>query len=66
MQVYVEDITDGQKLPIECKVAVQEKYNKPAKQDLKLHSSVIEVLSKVSPSEMKDAQHSNPTISQVV
>ena len=56
----LEDIIDGEKLPIECKVAIQEKQNKPAQQDLELHSSVTEVLSKVTPLEMKDAQQTDP------
>ena len=47
-------------------VAIQNKQNKPAQQELELHSSIIEVPSKVSPSEMKDAQLADPTISQVV
>ena len=61
----VRDIIDGKKLPIGCKVAIQEKDKKPAKQDLELHSSVIKVLSKVTPSEMKDAQQADPTIGQI-
>ena len=42
------------------------KKNKPAQQELELHSNVIEVLSKVSPSEMIEGQQADPTISQVV
>ena len=38
----------------------------PTPQKLELHSSAIEVLSKVSTSEMKEAQQADPTISQVV
>ena len=36
----LEDIIDGEKLPIECKLDIQEKDNKPAKQDLEMQSSV--------------------------
>ena len=60
------EILDGEKIPQECKVAIQDKEDKPAQQELELHSNVIEVLSKVSPSEMIEAQQANPTISQVV
>ena len=49
----LEEIIDKEKLPIECKVAIQKEENKPAQQELELHSNVIEVLSKVSPSKMK-------------
>ena len=52
----LEEAIDGEKLPIECMVAIQNKEGKPAQQELELYSSVIEVLSKVSPSEMKEAQ----------
>ena len=62
----LKEIIDGVKLHIECKVAIQNKENKPGQQELELHSSVIEVLSKVSPSEMKDVQEVDPTIGQVV
>ena len=62
----VEEIINGKKLPIECKVAIHNKENKPAQQELELHSSMIEVLSKVSPSEMKEAQQADPIISQEV
>ena len=62
----LEEIINGEKLPIECKVTVQNKDNKHPKQELELHSSVIEVLSKMSPSEMKEAQQAEPTISQIV
>ena len=55
-----------EKLPIECKLAIQNKENKPDQEEVELFSSVIEILSKVSPSEMKDAQQANPTIGQVV
>ena len=47
-------------------MAIQNKEDKPAPQELDLHSSVIEVLSKVSTSEMREAQQADPTISQVV
>ena len=40
--------------------------NKPAQQELELHSNVTEVLSKVYPSEMIEAQQADPTIGQVV
>ena len=40
--------------------------DKPAQQDLELHSNVIEFLSKVSPLEMIEAQETDPIISQVV
>ena len=40
----LEEIIDGDKIPIECQVAIQ---NKPAQQELELHSSVIKVLSTV-------------------
>ena len=62
----LEEMLDGQKPPRECKMAIQNKENKPAQQELELHSSVIEVLSKVSPSEMMEAQQADPTIGQVV
>ena len=62
----LEEIVDGEKIPQECKVAIQGKEDKPAPQQLELHSSAIEVLSKVSTSEMKEAQQADPTISQVV
>ena len=55
-----------EKVPIECKVAIQNKEKKPVQHELEQHSRVIEVLSKVSPSEMKDAQQDYPTIGQVV
>ena len=38
----LEEIINGEKLPIECKVAIQNKQNKLAQQELELHSSVIE------------------------
>ena len=57
----LEEIINGEKLPIKCKVATQNNEKNPA-QELELHSSVIEVLSKVSPSEMKEAQQADPTI----
>ena len=62
----LEDIINGDKLPKECNVAIQEKHNKPAKHVLELHSSVIEILSKVTPLAMKDAQQSDPTSGQEV
>ena len=62
----VEGIIDVEKIPRECEVAIQNKENKTAQQELELHSSVIEVLSKVSPSEMIEAQQADPTIGQVV
>ena len=62
----LEEILDGEKIPQECKVAIQDKEDKPAPQELELHSSVIEVLSKVSALEMREAQQADPTISQVV
>ena len=40
--------------------------NKPVQQELELHSRVIEVLSKVSPWEIIEAQQADPTIGQVV
>ena len=39
-----EEIIYGEKLPIECKVAIQNKENKPAQQEQELHSSVTEAL----------------------
>ena len=62
----LEETIDGEKLPMEYKVAIQNKEKKPAQQELELHSSVIEVLSKVSPSEMKEAQQADSTIDEVV
>ena len=62
----LEDNINGEILPIECKVAIQEKHHEPAKQDLGLHYSVAKILGKVSPSEMKDVQQDDPTIGQVV
>ena len=59
----LEEILDGEKIPWECKVAIQDKEDKPAPQELDLHSSAIEVLSKVPTSEMKEAQQADPTIS---
>ena len=61
----LENILNGEILPIQCKVAIQER-TKPVEQDMELHTNVTEVLSKVSPSEMKEAHQSDPTISQVV
>ena len=54
------------KIPRKCKVAIQDKEDKPATQELELHFSVIDILSKVSTSEMKEGQQADPTISQVV
>ena len=48
----LEEIISGEKLSTECKVAIQNKENKPSQEEVELHSSVIEVLSKVSPSKM--------------
>ena len=62
----LEEIIEWEKLPIECKVDIKNKGNKPAQQELELHFSVIDILSKVSPSEMKQTQQANSTISQVV
>ena len=52
--------------PLQCKVASQEMDSKPADQDLDLHTNVIEVLYKVSPSVMKESQQSASTIFQIV
>ena len=62
----LEKLKDGEKLHRECKVAIQNKGNKPAQQELELHCSVIEVLSKVSPSDMIETQQADPTIGEVV
>ena len=62
----LETIIDGEKLPRECMVAIKNKENKTAQQELGLHSHVIEVLSKVSPSEMIEAQQADLIIGQVV
>ena len=61
----LQDIYWGGETLIQCKVAFQEKQNKPIQQELELHSSVIEILSKVTSSEMKDAQQADPTTSQI-
>ena len=37
----LEEITDGKKLPIKYKVAIQNKKDKHSQQELKLHSNVI-------------------------
>ena len=50
----LENIINGETLPIQCTMAIQEKSSKSVEQGLKLHTYVVEVLSKVSPSEMKD------------
>ena len=47
-------------------MAIENKEDKPAQQELELHSDVIEVLSKVSPSEMIEAQQADPNIGQTV
>ena len=47
-------------------MAIQDKEDKPAPQELELHPNAIEVLSKVSTPEMKEAQLADATISQVV
>ena len=62
----IGDTIDGEKHPMECKLAIQEKQNKPTQEEMELHSSVIKVLSKVTSSEMKDVQQADPTITQVV
>ena len=62
----LEEKIYGKKIPQECKVAIQDKKNKPAQQELELHSNVIEVLNKVSLSEMIESQQTDPTIAQVV
>ena len=60
------EILDGEKIPQECKVAIQDKEDKPAPQELELHYSAIDILSKVSTSEMREAQQADATISEVV
>ena len=62
----LEEILDGEKIPQECKVAIQDKEDKLAQQEVELHSNVIKVLIKVSPSEMIEVQQADPTIGQVV
>ena len=52
----LEEIIYGGKLSTECKVAIQNKENKHTQQELELHFGVIEVMSKVSSSDMKEAQ----------
>ena len=47
-------------------MAIQDKEDKPSPQELELHSSVIDILSKVSTSEMREAQQADLTIGQVV
>ena len=54
-----KEIIDGEKLPTECKVAIQNKENKPAQQELELKSSVIEVVSKVSSSKRIEPQQAD-------
>ena len=48
----LEGIIDGEKIPQECKVAIQNKEDKPVPQ--------------VSTTEMREVQQADPTISQVV
>ena len=62
----LEEILDGEKVPQEYKVAIENKEDKPAQQDLELHSNVVKNLSKVSQLKMTEAQQTDPTISQVV
>ena len=40
----LKEMIDVEKVPIDSKVAIQENQNNPAKQDLELHASVIEIL----------------------
>ena len=47
-------------------MSIKNKESKTAQQELELNSSVIEVLGKVSPSEMIEVQQTNPTICQVM
>ena len=47
-------------------MAIWNKEDKPALQELELHSNVIEVLSKVSTSEMIEDEQGDPTIGLVV
>ena len=51
----LEGIIDGEKIPQECKVAIQNKEDKPASEELEIQSNVIQVLSKVSTIEMREA-----------
>ena len=62
----LENIINGEELPRECKVAIKERISRPADQDLELHTNVIEALIKMSPSQMKEVQQSDPFIFQVV
>ena len=48
-----------------CNMAIQVRSSKPDEQKLQLQTSVIEVLSKVSPSVMEDVQQSDLTFSLV-
>ena len=41
-------------------MAIQNQENKPAQQKLELHSNVVEVLSRVSPSEIIEVQQAYP------
>ena len=47
-------------------MALQDQENKPAQQKLELHSNVVEDLSRVSPSEMIEAQQADPIFGQAV
>ena len=62
----LEEIIYREKIPQECKVAIQDKEDKPVEEELELHSNIIIVPSKVSPSEMIEAQQADPSTSQVV
>ena len=62
----LEEILDEEKISQECKVAIQDKEDKPAQQEQELQSNVVKVLSKVSPSYMIEAQQADSTIGQVV
>ena len=46
-------------------MAIRDKEDKPVQHKLEMHSNVIEVLSKVFPSEMIHVQQVDPTIGQV-
>ena len=45
---------------------IQDKEDTPAQHELEMQSNVVKVLSKVSPSDMIEAQEADSTISQVV
>ena len=51
----LEEILYGEKILWECNVAIQDNEDKPVPQELEQHSSVIDALSKVSTSEMREA-----------